>query len=176
MIKRCLLMTLCLGLLAGCSSLSSQHGSQPIPRDGRMAVVPLINLSQTPQAGDQAASILSAILRSRAVSDVRLYLPEDDNPMLYESQARQQQALASAEADGAEWLMSGTVEEWRYKNGIDGEPAVGVTLEVRRPGETTVVWSGTAARTGWGREGLGVAGRKLLETLVDAMPLTDRDE
>ena len=43
-------------LLAGCSVIQSQEGS-PIPEDGQFAVLPLINLSQTPQAGDQAASV-----------------------------------------------------------------------------------------------------------------------
>ncbi len=176
MIIRCLLMALCLGLLGGCSSLSSQQDSQPIPLDGKLAVLPLVNLSQTPQAGDQAASILSAILRSRGATGVQLYLPEDANPLLYESQARQQEAMDLASTDGAEFLFTGTVEEWRYKNGLDGEPAVGVTLEVRRAGADDIVWSGTAARSGWGREGLGVAGRKLLESLVDAMPLTTPGE
>lgn len=66
-------------LLAGCSVIQSQEGS-PIPEDGQFAVLPLINLSQTPQAGDQAASVLSAILRAKGSENVTLYLPDDRNP------------------------------------------------------------------------------------------------
>lgn len=157
-------------VLTGCSVMQSQEGT-PIPEDGAFAVVPLINLSQTPQAGDQAASILAAILRAKGSDNVTLYLPDDRNPLLYESSERQREALQSARADGAAYLISGTVEEWRYKSGLDGEPAVGVTLEVRSADDNRILWSGTAARTGWGRESLSVAGHKVLDELTAAMPL-----
>jgi len=159
-------------LLAGCSVIQSQEGS-PIPEDGQFAVLPLINLSQTPQAGDQAASVLSAILRAKGSENVTLYLPDDRNPLLYESSERQQTALATARNDGADYLFTGTVEEWRYKSGLDGEPAVGITLEIRNADDNRVVWSGTSARTGWGRESLSVAAHKVLDELADAMPLIE---
>jgi TolB-like protein len=159
-------------LLAGCSVMQSQPGST-VPQNSRIAVLPLINLSQTPQAGDQAASVLAAILRARGSNDVTLYLPDDRNPLMYESSERQQNALSNARNEGAEYLFTGTVEEWRYKSGLDGEPAIGVTLEIRNADDNRVVWSGTAARTGWGREGLSVAAHKVLDELVDAMALTD---
>lgn len=164
-------LALALFLLAGCSVMQSQQGSEPMALNSQFAVIPLSNLSQTPQAGDQAASILSAILRARGASNVQLYLPEDDNPLAYDNRARQQQALADAREDGADLIVTGTVDEWRYKSGLDGEPAVGITLEIREAGGDGIVWSGTAARTGWGREGLSVAGHKVLQGLVDAMPL-----
>lgn len=91
--------------------------------------------------------------------------------MAYDNRARQQQALADAQESGADLIVTGTVDEWRYKSGLDGEPAVGITLEVRAADGDGIVWSGTAARTGWGREGLSVAGHKVLQGLVDAMPL-----
>lgn len=159
-------------IIAGCSVIQSQEGT-PIPEDGRFAVLPLINLSQTPQAGDQAASVLAAILRAKGSDEVTLYLPNDLNPLLYESNERQQTALQSARNDDAEYLFSGTVEEWRYKSGLDGEPAVGVTLEVRRADDNRIIWSGTAARSGWGRESLSVAAHKVLDELVIAMPLSN---
>lgn len=162
---------LALLFLAGCSVMQIQQGTGPVALDSQFAVIPLTNLSQTPQAGDQAASILSAILRARGADEVRLYLPEDDNPLAYDNRARQQQALTDAIENGANLVVTGTVDEWRYKNGLDGEPAVGITLEIRDPNDDEVIWSGTAARTGWGREGLSVAGHKVLDGLVDSMPL-----
>lgn len=160
-------------LLAGCSVMQSQQGS-PVLGNAQFAVLPLINLSQTPQAGDQAASVVSAILRAKGRDNVTLYLPDDRNPLLYESSERQQTAMNSARNDGAEYLVTGTVEEWRYKSGLDGEPAVGITLEVRSADDNRVVWSGTAARTGWGRESVSVAAHKVLDELVDVMPVTNQ--
>lgn len=165
-----LMPLLALVWLSGCSVMHSQQGTGPIELDNRMAVIPLTNLSQTPQAGDQAASILSVLLRARGATEVELYLPEDDNPLAYDNRARQQQAIAMALEDRADLIVSGSVDEWRYKNGLDGEPAVSITLEIRDPSDNRVVWSGTAARTGWGREGLGVAGHKVLQGLVEAAP------
>lgn len=167
-------LTLCLALLvmAGCSVIQTQEGA-PVPEDGQFAVLPLINLSQTPQAGDQAASVLAAILRAKGSSNVTLYLPDDRNPLLYESNERQQMALDSARNEGADYLFTGTVEEWRYKSGLDGEPAVGITLEIRNAADNRVIWSGTAARTGWGRESVSVAAHKVLDELTEAMPITE---
>mgnify|MGYP001627781512 FL=1 len=171
MIKRCLLVVFMFGLMSGCSTMVSQQGSAPIPLDGKFAVIPMTNLAQTPRAGDQVASILSATLRARGAENVTLILPVDDVEGLYETRERQNEAYEEAQNQGVDYVFSGTVEEWRYKTGLDGEPAVGVTLEVRNVRNNRIVWSGTAARSGWGREGLSVAGRKVLEDLVDAMPL-----
>ena len=117
--------------------------------------------------------MLSAILRAKGSENVTLYLPDDRNPLLYESSERQQTALATARNDGADYLFTGTVEEWRYKSGLDGEPAVGITLEIRNADDNRVVWSGTSARTGWGRESLSVAAHKVLDELANAMPLIE---
>ncbi|CAN0605024.1 unnamed protein product, partial [Ectocarpus sp. 12 AP-2014] len=101
MIKHQLTLWLMLTLLAGCSVIQSQDG-EPIPDDNQFAVVPLNNLSQTPQAGDQAASILSAILRANGAEQVSLYLPDGQNPMVYESRQRQREAADEAARDGAD--------------------------------------------------------------------------
>lgn len=175
-IRPAMAMILAVVLFSGCSVIQHQQGSQPIALNSQFAVIPLSNLSQTPQAGDQAASILSAILRAEGANRVQLLLPADDNPLAYDNRVRQQQAENQARANRADYIVSGTVDEWRYKSGLDGEPAVGITLVVRSVADDTVIWSGTAARTGWGREGLTVAGHKVLRSLVEAMPLVQESD
>lgn len=159
-------------MMTGCSVIQHQQG-EPVPRDADLAVVPLINLSQTPQAGDQAGSILAALLRAKTDGTVTFHLPEQQDPLRYDSDRRQREAIRAARQTDARFFVTGRVEEWRYKSGLDGEPAVGVTLEVRNIDSNRIVWSGTAARTGWGREGLSVAGHKVLDELTSALPLTD---
>ena len=168
---RPLLLGLLFVALSGCSTLITESGDTPVSLAEQVAVVPFVNLSETPQAGDRAASIAVAILRAEGAGRVELYLPEDQNPLMYESQARQADAMDMADRDGADLIVTGTVEEWRYKAGFDSEPAVVVTMIVRRSGSNAIVWSGTAARTGWGRESLGTVGREVLQDLIDAMPL-----
>lgn len=175
MINKVVIVLSVLLLVTGCSTLISEKGNQRLDISNRYAVVPLINLSETPQAGDQAASIVTAILRAEGVKDVTLYLPEDDNPLMYESQARQAEAVTSARAEGMETFVAGTVEEWRYKAGFDSEPAVGVTLMVIDT-KGQILWSGTAARTGWSREAVGTVAREVLQDLVQAMPLVSLEQ
>lgn len=157
-------------LMAGCAVIQSED-SAPIPSDSTFAVVPLTNLSQSPQAGEQAASILAAIMRAKGSKNVTLFLPENRNPLLFDNTEQRKDAIEAAQQQGADYLVTGTVEEWRYKSGLDGEPAVGVTLEIRTEDGQTIVWSGTSARTGWGRESLSVAGHKVIDELTEAMPL-----
>ncbi|XKH00926.1 hypothetical protein LG325_12640 [Marinobacter nauticus] len=170
---RTLVLALVVALLAGCSTLIAEKDNRAIAKDQQFAVVPLLNLSETPQAGDKAASILAAVLRAEGVMDVRLYLPPEGNLLTGDNQQRQSDAIAEARANGAQIIVAGTVEEWRYKAGQDNEPAVGVTLMVSETGsQQSLLWTGTAARTGWGRDGLGTTGRDVLEDLVQSMPLT----
>lgn len=169
---RTLALALAVVLMTGCSTLIAEKGSQAIDMDQRFAVVPLLNLSETPQAGDKAASILAAVLRAQGVSDVRIYLPPEGNLLMGDNQQRQSDAIADARADGAQIIIAGTVEEWRYKAGQDNEPAVGVTLMVSEASNRDLIWTGTAAQTGWGRDGLGTVGREVLEDLVQSMPLS----
>lgn len=171
MLIRSMTLGLTMAFIAGCSVMQSQQQAQPVDLNSRFAVIPLGNLSQTPQAGDQAASILSALLRARGATEVELYLPADDNPLIYDNRARQQEAISAAKEDGADIIVSGTVDEWRYKSGLDGEPAVGLTLNFRNADDNSVLWSATGARTGWGREGVTVAGHKVLDELLDELPV-----
>jgi TolB-like protein len=168
------LLLLAMMVLTGCSVIQSQQGAG-IPEDRAFAVLPLENLSQTPRAGDQAASVLAAILRAKGSDNVTLYMPDASSPLLYDNSQRHTEARRSARRDGAEYLVSGTVEEWRYKSGLDGEPAVGVTLEIRSAENNRVIWSATSARTGWGRESVSVAAHHVLDELTDAMALADGD-
>ena len=43
---------------------------------------------------------------------------------------RQQEALDWARERQARYALTGAVDEWRYKVGVDGEPAAGVTLQI----------------------------------------------
>ena len=62
--------------------------------------------------------------------------------------------------------MSGSVEEWQYKNGLDGEPAVGLSLRVLDARTGQVLWSNSGARAGWSRESLAGSAQKVLNTLI----------
>ena len=67
--------------------------------------------------------------------------------------------------------MTGSVEEWQYKNGLDGEPAVGISLQIVEPASGRVLWSNSGARAGWSRESLAGTAQKVLRKLVSDLRL-----
>ena len=45
--------------------------------------------------------------------------------------------------------LGGAVDEWRYKVGVDGEPAAGVTLQIIDVASGDILWSGGVGTQGW---------------------------
>jgi polysaccharide biosynthesis protein PelC len=63
-------------------------------------------------------------------------------------------------------------KEWRYKVGIDGEPAVGLTLKIIDLSNGRVLWSATGAKSGWSREALASVAQSLILNMVNTLNLT----
>ncbi len=183
-------------VLNACSVGQVYHG-RALDNQASWVLLPVVNRSQTPQAGERVEAILVSLLRSRGVTHISHY-PETSQSqvlMVLDDQTRYNAALKWALTQGFRYAITGTVEEWRYKAGLDGEPAVGVTLQVidlRRSKKTAagktntttitkqeilpVLWSATGARTGWGREGIAAATQKLLDKLLGGMVFVEHDK
>ncbi|MBA1146377.1 hypothetical protein H0Z60_04825 [Ectothiorhodospiraceae bacterium WFHF3C12] len=144
----------------------------PLPREARWAMLPIVNQSSTPQAGQRAEAIAATLLRAEGVTLVE-YPPAEDAdsfPVLEEGK-RLVEARQWARRGGYRYGVTGTVSEWRYKSGLDGEPAVGVTLKIIDLQNDTVLWSATGARSGWGRESLAGTGHKVIAGLIEGIEL-----
>jgi hypothetical protein len=64
------------------------------------------------------------------------------------------------------------VDEWHYKVGIDGEPAVGMTLQIIDLAEgDRVVWSAASGKSGWSREALSAVAQKLIKDMLSGVSL-----
>jgi TolB-like protein len=83
-----------------------------------------------------------------------------------------EEAQKWAKEQGVRYAVLGSIEEWRYKVGIDGEPAVGVTLKVLDLSSGRVLWSASGAKSGWSREALSAVGQTLLSNLLSSLQLT----
>jgi TolB-like protein len=163
--RRALLLA-ALGTAAGCSTIDVAQRA-PVDRNARWAVLPFVNHTETPQAGSRAASIVEAVLRTRGFADLqRAPMPAVET--LFETTDAQgpDKALAWAREAGARYALTGTVSEWRYKVGVDGEPAVGLTLSVVDLASGKVVWSASGGRSGWSREALSAVAQKLARDLT----------
>ena len=165
---RNLTLTLAVLLVAGCASFTGQPGPK-LPRTAQWGIVPMVNYSQTPQAGERSEQILLSVLSSHGLHP-RVYPASlQGDQALLEDNERLAAALIWAREQKLDYLVSGSVEEWQYKNGLDGEPAVGISLRVLQASTGQVLWSKSGARAGWSRESLAGTAQQVLDTLVGAL-------
>lgn len=156
-----------MGALAGCSVVDRVRVAQP-ERDARWALLPIANHTETPQAGLRSEAIIESVLRTKGVKLLERYPSELSTEMLLEPAERKlaDQALAWAKSRGARYAVAGSVEEWRYKVGVDGEPAVGLALTVTDLSTGGVIYSASGGKTGWSREAVSAVAQKLVKDLL----------
>ena len=166
-----LLMVFCCALLAaGCTVIDRTREARLDPA-AKWALLPIANHTETPQAGLRAEAITETLLRSMGVAQLERY-PSTLNPDgLFDPAERkaQDQATAWAKAQKARFAVSGSVEEWRYKVGVDGEPAVGLTFTVVDLDTGAVVYSASGGKSGWSREALSAVAQKLARELLSGI-------
>ncbi|KVD10689.1 hypothetical protein [Burkholderia ubonensis] len=163
-------------LLAGCAQVDSGPVS-PFEANGghsdlRMAntgwaVLPIENNTETANAGQRAASIVAGFLRAQGYTDVREYrAPGDDGMFVDWTGTDVGKAKKWATDNHLRYGLTGAVNEWRYKVGVDGEPAIGIALQIIDLQTGAVVWSGTASRTGWSRDAATSVAQGLVRQLL----------
>jgi TolB-like protein len=154
-------------LLAGCSTTNVGRAPQ-LAADAQWAVLPFANHTETPQAGLRAEAIAENLLRAQGALKLKRYPSGIATETLFEPGDRKQTeaALAWARKAGVRYALVGSVDEWRYKVGVDGEPAAGVTLQLLDVASGDVLWAATGARTGWSREALSAVAQQLMTTLL----------
>ncbi|MDF2692705.1 MAG: Extracellular Matrix protein PelC [Labilithrix sp.] len=167
----CAVVALTLSIVAalGCgSAVTSVHRAGAVKANSRWALLPLQNHSETPQAGERVESILETLLRQRGVSQLDHYpAPKEGDAQLFASdRQRYEAALEWARGGKYDYALSGSVEEWRYKSGLDGEPAIGVSMRVVELKTGRVIWAATGTRTGTGAENASGTALRLLDKLV----------
>ena len=166
-------LLLLLAALEGCAVIDHSPGAVTLAPDATWALLPIANHTDVPQAGLRAEAIAEGVLRSRGVANL-LHYPSALNPeSLLEPSERKAQAEAGkwARGAGARYALTGAVDEWRYKVGIDGEAAVGLALQILDLDTGKVVWSAVGARSGWSREALSAVAQKLMRELLDSARL-----
>lgn len=140
-------------LLLGCSQVN--RAPTTVPEKEQCAILPFSNFSDTPLAGERVAAILYGVMKSKGYNVVLYFKPKDED-------FRQEEILKLEEEAKKKYgcLIKGSVNEWRYKVGIDGEPAVSITYIITdvKKGEET---SGTVAGTDWGHKSLGLLTQEL---------------
>lgn len=161
-----------LSLAAGCLVREVQKG--PIfEARARWVLLPIRNQTETPRAGERTEAILDTLLRAKGITNLAVDRPSNDGALVPELDDRQrvERAIAWAKSQGFKYGVTGTIEEWRYRNGLEGEPAVGLSLQVIDLGSQRVLWSASGAKSGWGRDTLAGTTQELLKILLGDLDL-----
>lgn len=162
-------------LLSACAtSIQSAAGPNTLDPGAKWVLLPMSNHTDTPQAGLAAESILEHQMRWRRIASLQHYPAALTRDSLFEPTERKvaEEAEKWARDQGAKFALVGSVQEWRYKVGIDGEPAVGVALKVVDLTSGQVVWSASGAKSGWSRQALSAVAQAVLTDLLATLPLS----
>jgi len=157
-------------MLAGCAVVD-RSATPVFSKTDNWAILPIANNTETPQAGLRAASIAQSLMTSYGYGSLARYPASADDETLFDPAKpdTQQTALNWARQQNVRYALSGAVNEWRYKVGVDGEPAVGLTFDVLDVQTGKVVWSTSGSRTGWSRDAVSGVAQKLERELLEPL-------
>lgn len=163
--------------LCACAVVNVSEDKTALSRNARWAVLPVMNHTETPQAGLRAETILLPLLHQRGISKLVTYPASlsRDSLLTNNEQATLEEAKRWAREQGIRYAVSGRVDEWRYKVGVDGEPAVGMNLIVWDLATDQIVWSAVGGKSGFSREAVSGVAQKLLQQLTTRLPLSDNE-
>ncbi|RMA97657.1 hypothetical protein CLV39_0277 [Hydrogenothermus marinus] len=138
--------------LLSCSSVKENIKVGKLPKKGIIVVYPFENFSQTPYAGVKAASLTKGILLSKGFKVVDGYIFDGENIKL-------------KSIKNFDYKLTGKVIEWRYKTGIDGEPAVSLYIQIKNK-NGHLIWSATGSKSQWGHKSVSLTAQELIDELV----------
>ena len=124
--------------------------------------------TETPQAGLRAQKPVESTLRTSGIGNLRHYPVKLNPETLFEPAERRLLKTHGngPSSKGCAIYVTGNVTEWRYKVGVDGEPAVGLT-SCRSSTCPAAAWCGAAGgQTGYSRESLAGTAQQLVNTLL----------
>ena len=139
-----------------------------------IVLMPVTTYSQAPQAGEKVEVLLESIWYQRKLPALTVYprnLAYADALPPLNDYTRFQNLQAWLAEQGADYYVTGSVSEWRYKSGLDGEPAVGLSLTINDARTGKVVWTAATARSGWDRESLTATAQKLISKQLNTLRL-----
>ncbi|MDV5167553.1 hypothetical protein [Photobacterium rosenbergii] len=162
--------------LSACSSYQVTDSNQ-FPSDSSWAIMPLYNHSSTPLAAEKAEQILSSQLFAKGIVAIKYPASAaNDLQSILDDSAKQKQAQTWLATQPVDYVITGSVEEWHYKSGLDGEPAVGITLEVKSAKSGKTYWQASGSRGGWGRESVSGTGHIVIEELLSGLNVASKDD
>ena len=148
-------------LFTGCTeeTINVTDKSLPEPSQNTICVFPLSNYTDIPGAGLRASNIVSGVLQAKGYNIIHFNF---HNKLSF----KEMQNIASKYHSS--YFLYGGVSEWRYKTGIDGDPAVSLQLTLYSTRTLNSVWSATGSISNWGNDSLGTSAQELVNNMLTA--------
>ncbi len=163
--KSLVLLSTVLLFLSGCSTHLKKATTQ-LPSNKSYLIGSFWNYTETPMAGLRASSIVEGVLSEQKIKLRSQIGGSDEMGQDIPKADFLQQQKASAKASGANYLITGEVQEWRYKTGIDGEPVVSYSIKIIKLKDETIAFNGVGAKSGWGHQSIGEVAQEIAQELI----------
>lgn len=151
------------GLLLSCSSVINKYSYKIIKKEKNFVVLPFENNTETPLAGLRVASIVEAVASSKGYTIKNgLYIKEQKE---YAHKDIEDLINQLKEKD-IDYIITGSVNEFRYKTGIDGEPAVSITVKIYDMKSSNIILNSVGSKTGWAHESITTVAQKIINNLL----------
>ena len=165
-IKRRVLGLIFLMLFVSACSTMVHKQEVKLPIDKRYAIASFWNYTETPMAGLRVATIIESVLAKNSLNLSSLVAGSEEIELAKSKKDFLDNKKAQALALGAEYLVTGNVQEWRYKTGIDGEPVVSFNINIINLKNNKIVFSGVGAKSAWGHKSIGVVAQEIAMDLI----------
>ena len=153
--------------LNACTTINSSH--QTVPAHAAWGIMPFTNNTEVPQAGYRAMSMTMGLLEVKGIKNIHMYKSNDTcNQLIVCPNAvpSLEHVLTWARKQHLQFIMTGTVNEWIYKVGLDGEPVASLTLQLYEVPHGRMIWNAVGSKFGATRDGLGITGQKLIQEML----------
>lgn len=149
-------------MLFSCSSLvvNTQGGAGNGPT---FAVVPFENNTETPLAGLRVASIAEGVASSKGYNLIKETIPYEQKDYTKEDI---ENLISKLRDKGVDYVITGSVNEYRYKAGIDGEPAVSITLKIYSVKKGQYIYVAVASKSGWYFQSVSTLAQNVLNRII----------
>ncbi len=158
-------------LLTGCSSYTGTD-NMDASKNATFALIPFVNHSNTPLAEQNVKAIVNSVLTEKGAKVVVYENNSDaeDLKSLLDENHERKESLKWLSNVSYNYVITGSVDEWDYKAGLDGEPVVSVTIEIKDANNKSVFVK-TGSRSGFGRESLNYSGQVVVSNIFDDLKL-----
>lgn len=149
-------------LIASCSTITNIDKSKADLKNKIITVLPFENYTETPLAGLRVKSITEGVLTSKGykIAFQQINQDKDYSPSEIKSM------IEKLKEDNIDYAITGSVNEFRYKTGIDGEPAVSITLKIYDIKEGRELYTSVGSKTGWSHESITTVAQKILNSII----------